>query len=80
MDIDNKGTLPTSTQGAVSRSMPAEVYRGKSSNPYILINNQYFRQCFRDMYVRGCTCDSQCGRFQGCILGQLEGSWWNSDE
>ena len=24
MDIDNKGKLPTSMQGAVSRSMPAE--------------------------------------------------------
>ena len=29
MDIDDKGTLPTSTQGAVSRSMPAESIKVK---------------------------------------------------
>ena len=36
---------------------------------WLIIN--IFKQCFRGTYVRGCTCDSQHGRFQGCVLGQL---------
>ena len=46
------------------------IHRGTCSNPDILINNQYFGQYFRGTYVRWCTCGSQCGAFQGCVLGQ----------
>ena len=54
MAVDKEEALPTSTMGAVQRSRPAESIE-VTFKSLIMIINQYFRQCFRGMYVRGCT-------------------------
>ena len=41
MAIHKEEALPTSEKGAVQRSRPAE-FIDITSNPYVLINNQYF--------------------------------------
>ena len=41
---------------------------------YLLVS---FRQYFRGIYARGCSCGSQSMRGTGWVLGQLFGSWWN---
>ena len=51
----------------------SSIYRGnfQVAISWLLIN--IFRQCFKGMYVRRCTCGSQCGSLQWFGLGQLGG-------
>ena len=74
--------LQTSRQKCLGQCQPvtAGAYESNIPLPIYLSKVIYFMKCPIGTYTWGCACGIQTSSMSGFILGQLEGSQWNSHE